>query len=116
MEIKKRSTRTKLDITPVLVKEYTATLKNLGVDSVPTLFVNGRYEKLILNGKEAIRRYLTACQSPGSATPFPAGRPRHQKGIRQKIRRSRIAIAVIASFPLEHPESIVQPCPGRGRL
>jgi hypothetical protein len=27
------------------------------------------YEKLILTGKEAIRRYLAACQSSGKATP-----------------------------------------------
>ena len=70
-EIKEEIEKSKLDITPVLVKDYTATLKNLGVDSVPTLFVNGHYEKLILTGKEAIRRYLAACQS--SEKPIPSG-------------------------------------------
>jgi len=74
-EIKETIDKDQLDITPVLVKEYTATLKNLGVDSVPTLFVNGRYEKLILTGKEAIRRYLAACQSSGISTSSVSGAP-----------------------------------------
>ena len=72
-EIKEAIDKDRLDITPVLVKEYTATLKNLGVDSVPTLFVNGRYEKLILTGKEAIRRYLAACQSSEKPIPSRSG-------------------------------------------
>jgi len=74
-EIKEEIDKNKLEITPVLVKEYTATLKNLGVDNVPTLFVNGKYEKLILTGKEAIRRYLAACQSSGKVTPSLADVP-----------------------------------------
>jgi hypothetical protein len=72
-EIKEEIDKNKLDITPVLVKEYAATLRNLGVDSVPTLLVNGRYEKLILTGKETIRRYLAACQSSGISTPPVSG-------------------------------------------
>ena len=68
-EIKEEINKNKLEITPMLVKDYTATLKSLGVNSVPTLFVNGRYEKLILTGKEAIRRYLAACQSPENPIP-----------------------------------------------
>jgi hypothetical protein len=68
-EIKQEIDHSKFDITPVLVKDYTGTLKNLGVDSVPTLYVNGRNEKLILTGKEAIRRYLAACQSSEKTIP-----------------------------------------------
>jgi thioredoxin-related protein len=79
LEIKEEIDKNKLDITPLLVKEYTATLRNLGVDSVPTLFVNGRYEKLILTGKEAIRRYLAACQSSGMPTPSVSGSPASKK-------------------------------------
>jgi hypothetical protein len=72
-EIKEEIDKAGLDITPVLVKEYAATLKTVGVDSVPTLLVNGRYEKLILTGKEAIRRYLAACQPSGMSTPAIPG-------------------------------------------
>jgi hypothetical protein len=62
-EIKEEINKNKLDITPVLIKNYSAILKNLGVDRVPTLLVTGRSEKLILTGKEAIHRYLFAGQS-----------------------------------------------------
>jgi hypothetical protein len=74
-DIKKEIDQSKFDITPLLVKDYTGTLKNLGVDSVPTLYVNGRYEKIILTGKEAIRRYLIACQSPEKPTPSGSSAP-----------------------------------------
>lgn len=69
-EIKEEINKSKLEITPMLVKDYTAALKSLGVSSVPTLFVNGHYEKIILTGKEAIRRYLAICQS--SEKPIPS--------------------------------------------
>jgi hypothetical protein len=78
-EIKEEIDKNKLDITLVLVKEYTAALRNLGVDNVPTLFVNGRYEKLFLTGKESIRRYLVACQSSGKSTPSVADVPALKK-------------------------------------
>lgn len=74
-EIKKEIEKSKLDIKPVLVKDYTASLRNLGVDRVPTLLVNGHYEKLILTGKEAIRRYLAAGQSSEKANPTGSGSP-----------------------------------------
>jgi len=74
-EIQEEIDKNRLDITPVLVKEYTEALRNLGVDHVPTLFVNGKYEKLLLTGKEAIRRYLAACQSSGKSTPAAADVP-----------------------------------------
>ncbi len=73
IEIKEEIAKNKLDITPMLVKEYTAALKNMGVESVPTLFVNARYEKLILTGKEAIRRYLATCQSSKNSSPAVSG-------------------------------------------
>jgi len=47
----------------VEVKEHAATLKNLGIEHVPTLMVNGPYEKVFLTGTEAIRRYLATCGS-----------------------------------------------------
>ncbi len=68
-EIKKEIEKNKLDIRPVLVKDYTATLRSLGVDRVPTLLVNGHSQKLILTGKEAIRAYLDTCQSSEKTIP-----------------------------------------------
>ncbi len=60
---------------PVLhadVREFAATLKNLGIEHVPTLMVNGPYEKVFLTGTDAIRRYLATCQ----ATRAPAASSR----------------------------------------
>lgn len=87
-EIKKETGQSKFDITPVLVKNYTGTLKNLGVDSVPTLYVNGRYEKLILTGTEAIRRYLAACQLSEKSIPSGSSVPASTKGSSSKSRDS----------------------------
>jgi hypothetical protein len=83
-EIRQEIDHSKFDITPVLVKDYTGTLKTLGVDSVPTLYVNSRYEKLILTGKEAIRRYLAACQSSKKPIASGSGAPAAIKGSRSK--------------------------------
>jgi hypothetical protein len=78
-EIKEEIDKGNRDITPVLVKEYASTLKSLGIDSVPTLFVNGRYEKLLLTGKESIRRYLAACQASGPPTSSVSNVPASTK-------------------------------------
>ena len=92
-EIKEEINKSKLEITPMLVKDYTATLKSLGVNSVPTLFVNGRYEKLILTGKEAIRRYLATCQSSEKPIPSVSEPFYFKKGFKAKIRKFRIGVA-----------------------
>ena len=71
-EIKEEINKNKLEITPVLVKDYTPALKSLGINSVPTLLVNGRYEKVILTGREAIRRYLADLPILREADPLRA--------------------------------------------
>jgi hypothetical protein len=83
-EIKKEIDKSKLDVAPVLVKDFAVTLKNLGVDSVPTLYVTSRYEKLILSGKESIRRYLAACQSSETPIPSRSRAPASKKGSSSK--------------------------------
>jgi glutaredoxin len=98
-EIKEAIAKTNLNITPVLVKEYTETLKNLGVDSVPTLFVNGRYEKLILTGKEAIGRYLAACQTSGIAPAAVPGARSSNKGASNRSGDSGALLPVLPLSP-----------------
>jgi hypothetical protein len=83
-EIKEEINKNKLEITPMLVKDYTAALKSLGVNSVPTLFVNGRYEKIILTGKEAIRHYLAICQSSEKPIPSVSNPSTSKKGSRTR--------------------------------
>ncbi|OGP49918.1 MAG: hypothetical protein A2Y79_02965 [Deltaproteobacteria bacterium RBG_13_43_22] len=105
-EIKEEIDKNKLEITPVLVKKYTATLRSLGVDSVPTLFVNGRNEKLLLTGKEAIHRYLDASQSSGKSTPSVPVAPVPKKDSTLKTGSSG---SVLPSASLFAPNPIFNP-------
>jgi glutaredoxin len=45
------------------VVEYSSFLKNMGIDTVPTLMVNAPTQKLFITGKDAILRYLLSCSS-----------------------------------------------------
>ncbi len=63
------------------VNEYAGFLKNMGIDSVPTLLVNDRNQKVFLTGKEAISRYLAACTAPKPDLPA-AGKGKKPAGIK----------------------------------
>jgi len=67
-EIRKELDEKKIDVRHVEIQEYAATLKNLGIEHVPTLMVNGPQEKIFLTGTDAIRRYLLTCEQ---ALPAP---------------------------------------------
>jgi hypothetical protein len=110
-EIKEEISKSKFDVTPVLVREYTPTLKNLGIDSVPTLFVNGKYEKLILTGKEAIRHYLGACQPSEKPIPSNSGAPVSKK--RPPV-ESGISGFVPPLSPLGAPNPVFNPSNDEG--
>ncbi len=67
-----------LDEKKILVKhldvtEYSAFLKSMGIDTVPTLMVNVPSQKLFITGKDAILRYLLAC-TPSQETKANDGR------------------------------------------
>jgi len=66
-EIRKELSEKKIDVRHVEIKEYAATLKNLGIEHVPTLMVNGPQEKIFLTGTDAIRRHLLTCEQPQPA-------------------------------------------------
>ncbi len=51
----------KIEVKHVEVNAYSAFLKSMGIDTVPTLMVNVPSQKLFITGKEAILRYLLAC-------------------------------------------------------
>ena len=61
-EIRKELDEKKMDVRHIAIQEHAAMLKNLGIEHVPTLMVNGPQEKIFLTGTEAIRRHLLACQ------------------------------------------------------
>ena len=67
-EIRKELDEKKIEVRHVEIKEYAATLKNLGIEHVPTLMVNGPQEKIFLSGTDAIRRHLLTCEQ---ARPAP---------------------------------------------
>jgi glutaredoxin len=66
-EIRKELDEMKIDVRHVKIQEYASTLKNLGIEHVPTLMVNGPQEKIFLTGTDAIRRHLLACEQDQSA-------------------------------------------------
>ena len=73
-EIKKELDDARIEVEHVLVKEYSATLKSIGIEHVPTLLVNGPYEKRFLTGTDAVRGYIASCRVP-PAPPARRGSP-----------------------------------------
>jgi glutaredoxin/uncharacterized membrane protein len=79
-EIKQEIEAQKLEVRQVQVHAYASTLKGVGIEHVPTLLVNGPYEKRFLTGREAISRYLAGCRveqvaplrRPARTAPSPA--------------------------------------------
>jgi hypothetical protein len=55
------------------VTEYSAFLKSMGIDTIPTLMVNDPSQKLFITGKDAILRYVLAC-TPQPGTKANSGR------------------------------------------
>lgn len=49
------------------IAEYGALLKSMGIEYVPTLFVNEPNQKVFFTGQDAITRYLQACSSQKKA-------------------------------------------------
>jgi hypothetical protein len=113
-EIKKRN----LDIPFIQVKEYGRELKGLGVEGIPTLWVNGPNEKLLLTGKETIRRFLDTDLHPEKVPPS-ALRPwiseegKTKKGGTTQLRppaSTALPPSVPYPNPLFHPSPEDQAC------
>jgi uncharacterized membrane protein len=66
----------------VLVSGYSSYLKSMGIEHVPTLYVNNGYEKIFLTGKDAIESYLL-CKTKKDSGPAAA-----QVGASARTRRS----------------------------
>ena len=99
VEIWKLLEERKIAVEHVEVKEYATLLKNLGIEGVPTLMVNGPAEKIFLTGADAIRRHLF----PSSA-PAPARNPKPDTGVRK-----RSAVEQSGPFNLFAPSSSQNP-------
>jgi hypothetical protein len=68
-EVMKDIEENKLSVKHLEVNEYSAFLKSLGIDAVPTLYVNDKYQRVFITGKEAIKRYLSLCAETSKAPP-----------------------------------------------
>jgi len=70
-EIMKEFEEKKIPVTHLQAVGYADFLKNMAIESVPTLYVNDQNQKLFLTGTEAIRRYLLACTAPRKPAEKP---------------------------------------------
>ena len=64
-EIIKEFEVNKMPVKHLEVNGYAAYLKSMGIEHVPTLFVNSQYQKIFITGKDAIRRYVFTCSEEG---------------------------------------------------
>ncbi len=62
-EVMKEIEENKLKVVTLPVGEYSGLLKNMGIEHVPTLYVNRKNQKIFLIGKEAIDQYLFCKQN-----------------------------------------------------
>gem|GEM_PF-814909 len=73
-EVIKNLDEKKIMVKHLDVTEYSAFLKSMGIDTVPTLMVNAPAQKLFITGKDAILRYLLSCNTPPQETNANGGR------------------------------------------
>jgi disulfide bond formation protein DsbB len=66
-EIMKEFEENKMPVKHLEVNGYAAYLKSMGIEHVPTLFVNSQYQKIFITGTDAIRRYLFTCSEASKA-------------------------------------------------
>jgi len=63
-EVIKKLDENKIMVRHLDVTEYSAFLKSMGIDTVPTLMVNAPTQKIFITGKDAIVSYLLSCSPP----------------------------------------------------
>jgi len=63
-EVIKELNANNLKFTHVPVSKYSDFLKSMGIDHVPTLYINNKNQRIYLTGKEAIDQYLHCRQNP----------------------------------------------------
>jgi hypothetical protein len=70
-QVMKELEESKIPADHVLVTGYSVFLKGMGIEHVPTLYVNNKNEKIFLTGKDEIERYLTSRATAIKATNKP---------------------------------------------
>jgi glutaredoxin-related protein len=74
-ELLKELVERKLQVDHVLADEYAGALKSVGVEGIPTLYVNNGKEKLFLTGKQRVLDYLVTRKQAAMGS----GANRHQR-------------------------------------
>jgi hypothetical protein len=111
-EIRKELEENKIEVRHVDVKEYTPLLKSLGIEHVPTLLVNGIYEKYFLTGIDAIKNHLFCKPAPAPARR--PGKKTHAAVDEKKDNASAPAGQLNPFAPSATPNSIFNPLPDEG--
>jgi len=109
-EIREELDRAKVVYVHIPVKEHAATLRTLGIEHVPTLFVSGPYEKIFLTGTDAIRRYISSCR-PGPAVRQKSRAP---GGLRLSSTPAATTISPSLIFPQDPMQQVLNPAPDEG--
>jgi hypothetical protein len=104
-EVMKDIEENKLSVKHLEVSGYSSVLKSFGIDAVPTLYVNDKYQRVFLTGKEAIRRYLLACsETKKDAAVTVKVRPKAGKASTSpKASETEVTIDILS------PHSIIPP-------
>lgn len=72
-EVREKIEAHKLPVIHLLVGEYSGFLKNIGIEHVPTLFVNKKNHKQFLTGRDAIDQYLFPVSREQTQQEFQSG-------------------------------------------
>lgn len=107
-EIRKELEEHKIAVRHVDVKEYALLLKNMGIENVPTLLVNGTYEKHFLTGADAIRRHLFPEPAPQQAQKALSAAPLKKNDDGQRAGQFNLFA------PATGPNPIFNPLPDAG--
>ena len=107
-EIMSEIEASKLSVSHREVNGYAGLLKSMGVEHVPTLYVNDQYQKMFLTGKDAIRRYLHACAQAETAATGTARGKAEPGGVRARQKTGE-SVPAIDFF---NQQSIVPPIGG----
>lgn len=70
-EILREFEENKIPVNHLEVNGYVDYLKGMGIEHVPTLYVNNQHQKIFITGKDAIRRYLLSCSEEPVTTEKP---------------------------------------------
>jgi len=107
-EVMKYIEENKLPVKHFDVGGYSPALKGIGIDAVPTLYVNDKYQRVFVTGEEAIKRYLLACNQPAQDTSA-TGKAKPKSGKAAKAETQTKAGGAVLAPDIFGQRSIIPP-------